>query len=100
MKSMIGSLLKYSPFFAIFLAIVELILSNQFVGSGKTIRSTDIAIDMVRSENARLEQQVASFSSLMTVEIRAKALGFVETRQAQYVTLVPEQLPVAFNTTR
>lgn len=98
MRNWLKATILYAPFIVILLAVVEIILANQLAGSGKTIRSVDIAIDSLRDENKLLEQQIASASSLLTVESRAKQMGFIEPKSTQYVTLAPDQLPVAFNT--
>ncbi len=100
MKHIVRYILSIAPICAIVLGIIELIVSNQFVGSGKVIRTADISIDSIRSENAILEQQVASASSLMTIYAKAKDNGFVEAKTSQYLTIAPSQLPVAFNTTQ
>ena len=97
MKHIIRFMLTSAPIIAIVLAIFELVVSNQFVGSGKAIRSVDISVDALRSQNALLEQQVASASSLLTIHAKAKEMGFTEAQPTQYLTIAPSQLPVAFN---
>lgn len=97
MKQLIRFSLTIAPVIAVVLAICELVVSNQFVGSGKEIRTVDTSIDVIRSENAKLEQQVASASSLLTISAKAKEIGFVEPKPSQYLTIAPSQLPVAFN---
>ena len=97
MKHIVRHMLLFAPICAIVLGILELVVSNQFVGSGKVIRIADISIDSIRSENAMLEQQVASASSLMTIYAKAKESGFVEAKTSQYLTIAPSSLPVAFN---
>ena len=90
-------MIGYAPVLFVILALCELIVFNQFVGSGKQVRSIDIAIDELRAENEVLEQKVASASSLMTISSKAREQGFIEPSKNQFITLVPDQLPVAIN---
>ena len=71
MKQIFGHILRFAPLCAVLLAILELVVSNQFAGSGKVLRTADISIDAVRSENAVLEQKLASASSLLTIHAKA-----------------------------
>ena len=85
------------PLTAIVLAVVEVILTNQLAGSGKAVRSVDLTIDSLRTQNELLKQRIASASSLMTISVKAKEIGFIEPTTSQYLTIVPGDLPVAFN---
>ena len=97
MKRIIQLLLTTAPYVVIVLSVIELIVSNQFVGSGKLIRSVDISIDAIRSENEQLQQQVASASSLLTIHAKAKEVGFIDPKPSQYLTIVPSNDTVAYN---
>lgn len=97
MKLFIRFLIRIAPGVAVLLAIFELVVSNQFVGSGKEMRAVDITIDALRSDNTVLEEKVASASSLLTVYAKAKEIGFVDAKPSSYLTIAPSQLPVAFN---
>ena len=87
------------PFMAGALIVCEIILTNQLAGSGRTMRTTDKAIDTLRQDNAFLEQQIASASSLATVAVRAGEMGFVEPAKTQYITSITD-FPVALNRSR
>lgn len=88
-------LLRILPPLAGILAITEIIFINQFVGSGQKILAVDTSIDSMTFENSLLEQQIASASSLVTIEVKSKAMGFTEPTTSQYLTIAPEELPVA-----
>lgn len=97
MKRFIGkTIIRIAPFFAFFLIVIEIILTNQLVAEGRTVRSVDMAIDALRQENAILTQQVASASALLTISVKATEMGFVAPAKSQFITLVPSELPVAF----
>lgn len=85
------------PIIAGSLIILEIVCMNQSVGSGKEIRGIDIAIDTYHMANQFLEQQVASASALMTVEAKAKEIGFIEPKKNQVMTVTLDQQPVALN---
>lgn len=89
------TIVKISPIALGALIVIEIILTNQLVGSGQQVRSVDMTIDALRQENALLEQRVASASSLLTVAVRAKEQGFVPPAKSQFFTITPSELPVA-----
>jgi hypothetical protein len=97
MKKIISSLFALLPVSVILLIIVEIILTNQTAGSGKVAHSVDISIDVLRQENELLAEQVASASSLMTISAKAKEMGLREAAGTQYLTIAPQDLPVAYN---
>ncbi|OGG31609.1 hypothetical protein A3A63_00055 [Candidatus Gottesmanbacteria bacterium RIFCSPLOWO2_01_FULL_46_9] len=97
MKRIRNVFVRVLPVLAVSLAVIEIILANQLAGSGKAVRSVDLTVDVLRQENELLTQRVASASSLITIFSRAKEIGFIEPAKSQYLTIVPEQLPVAFN---
>ena len=88
------------PVIAVVLAVVQIVLVNQSAGTGKTVRTVDITVDTLRKENELLEQRVASASSLATISVKARDMGFVEPDKTQFLTLGASQLPVAFNNPR
>ncbi len=85
------------PVIATVFAVIEIILTNQMAGSGKAVRTVDLTVDAIRQENDLLTQKIASASSLITISSRAKEIGFIEPARSQYITIAPEQFPVAFN---
>lgn len=85
------------PFVAVALVIVEIVLTNRLAPSGHRLRELDMAIDAVRQENDLLAQKVASASSLATIGVRAKEIGFVEPAKSQFVAVVSTELPVALS---
>lgn len=100
MKKFSRYFIRTLPLLAAFLAVMEIILTNQLAGSGKTVRSMDLSVDALRQENKLLEQRIASASSLISISSKAKDMGFIEPTKSQYLSIMPEQIPVAFNTLR
>lgn len=90
---------RMMPVIAGALIVTEIILTNQFAGSGSQMRSVDVDIDGLRQENALLTQQVASASSLSTIAAKASEMGLVEPSKNQYLAVTAE-LPVALNNPR
>ena|SRR5690348_16817601 len=95
--NILRSIVKSIPVIVIILAIVELLWSNTLVGSGKQVSSIDLQILSLQQENARLEQKVASASSLTTLAVKATEAGFVTPKKTQFVMIGNETLPVALN---
>lgn len=71
--------LRFLPIIAILLLVVEMFVTNELAGFGKKVAQTDHAIDALREENQLLSEKVASLSSLLTIEEKARVLGFVAT---------------------
>lgn len=88
---------KSIPVVVILLIIVELVWSNTLVGGGREVSAMDLKIAALRQENERLEQKVASSSSLVTISAKAKEMGLVPPTKAQFVMIGGETLPVALN---
>jgi hypothetical protein len=89
------NIIKIAPFVAGILMVIEIVITNQLVGGSRQVRLADSSIDVLRQENALLEQQVASASSLLTISVKAKEAGFVEPAKSQFLTIAPSELPVA-----
>lgn len=81
------------PFLVIALVLVQFVVSNTLAGAGRNTQSIDETIETVRAENMLLRQELAKETSLSTVAVKAKELGFFPSTTA--VTLVPAD--VAYN---
>lgn len=79
MVSFVRSGIRFLPILAVVLLIVEILVTNELAGFGKKVAQTDGAIDTLKEENQLLQEKVASLSSLLTIEEKARALGFVAT---------------------
>ena len=97
MISIVRTLIKSIPGIVVVLVVVEILWSNTLVVSGKQVSSVDLEIISLRAANQQLAQQVASASSLMTIAVKAKDMGFVAPTSKQFVMIGNETLPVAFN---
>ncbi len=71
--------MRFLPLFAVILLVVEILVTNQLVGFGRKVHEVDRAIETVKEENQLLQERVASLSSLLTIEEKARALGFTLT---------------------
>lgn len=87
--------LRFAPFFAMLLVAIEIAMTTQLAGSGKDVRHMDMAIDRLSADNQILIQQVASASSLLTIDAQAKALGFIEPTATHVITMGSDTLRVA-----
>lgn len=76
MVRVIRSGIRLLPLLAVALLIVEMLVSNELAGYGRRVAETDRRIDALREENQLLAEKVASLSSLLTIEEKARALGF------------------------
>ena len=77
MKSAVRLLLRLLPGLVVVLIIIEIIVTNELVHYGKSVQAIDRQIDTVAQENERIAQNVASASSLIAIEQKAKSLGFI-----------------------
>lgn len=86
------------PLLAVGLGVCQIVFTNELAGVGSSLQSYDTKIETLGAENATMDQKVASLSSLLVIEERAKAMGFTETKK--YLTIGESQFPVALNTAR
>lgn len=71
--------IRFLPLLAVVLLVVEILVTNELAGFGKKVAEADRAIDALTEENQLLQEKVASLSSLLTIEEKAYALGFITT---------------------
>lgn len=83
------------PLAIVALVIMRIVVANTLASSGEKLRQTDVNINSLAEENELLVQQVASLSSLVAIEVRAKELGFVEPTKEQTITIAQDQFPFA-----
>lgn len=94
-KALLRISLRVLPFIAVALVILELVVTNQLAVMGEKVKDAEARIDLLRTENELLSEQIASASALLTIASKAQSLGFV--KPASTVNLAPEQFPVALN---
>ena len=75
----IRSGIRFLPLVAVVLLVVEILVTNELAGFGRKVAQADRAIDTLREENQLLQEKVASLSSLLTIEEKARALGYTTT---------------------
>jgi hypothetical protein len=90
-----SKLLRILPLTVGVLLGIEIVCINLHVTSGRTLFAIDSMIGSLEKENNLLEQRVASASSLIAIEVKAKEIGFREPTKSQYLTIVPDELPMA-----
>ncbi len=88
------TLLKSLPVFVIVLVTLQVVISNELASLGQTMGDIDTRIEGVKGTNELLESEVASASSLLTVAVKAKEIGFVEPTASSYLPL-GSTLPLA-----
>lgn len=79
------------------LIIGQVMLSNHFVTSGLTISQIEEQTAILTEENERLEQEIASASSLLAIEAKAKRL---DLDKQQSIIPISAHLPVALDQKR
>lgn len=77
------------------LLVIRIIVSNSLASFGENMRQIDLRIARMSEENELLSQQVASSSSLITIDERAAEFGFIEPTKSQIITMGQDQFPVA-----
>ena len=92
---LIRRLLRLMPLCVGILMVIEIVIINEYAGTGSAIRTVDATIVSLRQENNILEQRVASASSYLTIAVKAKEAGFVEPTKSQYLTIASSEPPVA-----
>jgi len=80
------------------LFVFQIVLSNELTDKGAQLTKYEEGIDTLSKENGLIEREIASYSSLLTVEERAKALGFSPAKTVMVVA--DSQYPVALLNSR
>lgn len=89
MKKIVASLISIT----VCLLVAQIIYSCMLVGDGKEIRRIDGQIAEMKGTTALLSEQVASASSLLTIQQKALSMGFTE--KPQVMTIHKDQFVAA-----
>lgn len=71
-------IVRVLPVAVILLIVFQIILTNEMVNYGRTVSQIDKRIDRLKNENEHMALQVASSSSLLYLEQKARELGFTD----------------------
>ena len=82
---------------ACLLAVSEILIINRYAVKAEEVQKADIQTRKLHTQNDILLMNIASASSLLTISQVAKLAGFVEPTKSQYMTMIPDNLPVAIN---
>jgi hypothetical protein len=82
---------------ACLLAVSEILIINRYAVKAEEVQKADIQTRKLHTQNDILLMNIASASSLLTISQEAKLAGFVEPTKSQYMTMIPDNLPVAIN---
>jgi hypothetical protein len=86
------------PCIAIGLLVGQIVCTNNLAQDGSTLKTISEKADALSFENERLEQQIASASSLLEIQKKAVATGFVPA--THFLTLAQGKYLVAFTPKR
>jgi len=86
------------PIIALTLFVVQIMSTNNLAQDGSTLKAITDKTNTLEFENERLDQQIASLSSLLVVHEKAKAIGFIEAKH--FLTVLQGQYLVALNQKR
>src|SRR3989344_6247343 len=79
--------------FVLILFVAQVLVSNRLAASGLKLTKIETEIQTLTENSTDMRQKIASFSSLKTIEDKAKGMGFVITTKPVYLAQEP---PVAF----
>ena len=68
------------PIMAIGLFVSQIIFTNNLAQDGSTLKEVTSKVDALAYENERLEQEIASASSLLVIHEKAATGGFIEAK--------------------
>jgi len=86
------------PIIAIGLFVSQIVCTNNLAQDGSTLKEITSKVDTLAFENERLEQEIASASSILEIQKKAVASGFIEAKQ--FLTLAQGQYLVALTQKR
>ncbi len=68
-----------TPILVVALVVVEFLVTNELAGFGRKVAEADRSIEAVREENQLLSEKIASLSSLLIIDQKARELGITAT---------------------
>ena len=68
-----------TPILVLLLVVVELLVTNELAGFGRKVAEADRAVEAVSEENQLLSEKIASLSSLLIIDQKARELGITTT---------------------
>jgi cell division protein FtsL len=95
MKRFVAFSLKLLPGIVFIVIVAIIVVTNQFVALGHSVGAADASIDELREENDMLRQEIASASSLLTIETLAQAQGFIPA--THFLSVGTDAFSVAVN---
>lgn len=95
MKQFIAIGVKLLPLVVFVVILAVVIVTNQFVALGHSVGQADATIESLKEENDLLRQEIASASSLLTIQTLAEAQGFVPA--THFVNVDTNAFSVAVN---
>lgn len=94
-KSAVTVFLKSLPLLVVILVVFQVGVTNELAGMGQNVTDIESQVEAVTVQNELLRQQVASASSLLLIEQKAKEQGLTEPKATSYLSLDP--LPLALS---
>lgn len=67
------------PVLVVLLVVVELLVASELAGFGRKVAEANRAVEEVSEENQLLSEKIASLSSLLTIDQKARELGITTT---------------------
>ncbi|MDO8451427.1 MAG: hypothetical protein Q7S76_00995 [bacterium] len=98
MRRLIRIFSRFAPFIILALVIIELVVTNSFVSLSDHVSGVEKEIQRVERENDDLTQKIASASSLLAIEEKAKTMGFSKT--SRYMTIHQDEFLVSLHQVR
>jgi cell division protein FtsB len=77
---------------AVFLGLVQLVISHRLATAGEKVRQLEARAAQLQTGNSILEEEISRLGSLAAISERAAAQGFVKVTEVAYFTA---PLPVA-----
>lgn len=68
-----------APILVALLVVVQLLVTNELAGFGRKVAEVDRSIEAVSEENQLLSEKIASLSSLIIIDQKARELGITTT---------------------
>lgn len=74
------------PLIAVGLFFVQIVFTNNLANEGSILKTVTAKAETLAYDNGQLEQQIASASSLLEVQKKACAMGFIEAKHVMTIS--------------
>lgn len=92
-KDILKRYLFFAPILALVIILSEIIVTNELAVYGDKLNELDAQIEVVTDDSLRLQQKIASASSIIVISSKAEEMGLVKAND--FISVTSDEFPFA-----